>query len=95
MTTEALVETVVKYPLFIDVYAYDSIIQGFQALGNYFKGVEVLLSRSDALDCLEDYASKETTRTVSTDISFFNADLLIDYLPVYRMVRSETERIHK
>lgn len=92
MTTEALVETVVKYPLFIDVYAYDSIIQGFQALGNYFKGVEVLLSRSDALDCLEDYASKETTRTVSTDISFFNADLLIDYLPVYRMVRSETEK---
>ena len=42
---------------------------GFQALGNYFKGVEVLLSRSDALDCLEDYASKETTRTVSTVIS--------------------------
>ncbi|MBR4781565.1 MAG: hypothetical protein IK014_09445 [Lachnospiraceae bacterium] len=92
MTTEALVETVVKYPLFIDVYAYDSIIQGFQALSNYFGGLDVLLSRSDALECLEDYAARETTRTVSTDISFFNADLLINYLSIYHMVRSDTEK---
>lgn len=58
MTTEALVKTVVTYPLFIDIYVFNSPDTGFEWIAQYFKGVEILSEREDALDtiksCMQD-----------------------------------------
>lgn len=58
MTTEALVKTVVTYPLFIDIYVFNSPNTGFEWIAQYFKGVEILSEREDALDtiksCMQD-----------------------------------------
>lgn len=78
MTTKALTETVCRYPLFADVYAYGNTKAGLNALSGYFDGVEVLKTRSDALACLREFAAEEPERTETTEICYFNADLLID-----------------
>lgn len=50
MSTQALVETVVTYPLFDCVHAYDTLAIGFKEVSEYFKGIEELESRDDARD---------------------------------------------
>ena len=50
MSTPALVETVVTYPLFVCVNAYDTLDTGVKEVSEYFKGIEVLCSRDDARD---------------------------------------------
>lgn len=50
MTTSALVETIVTYPYFIDVYAFDTLDMGVEALRSEFGGVDELLTRKDAYD---------------------------------------------
>ena len=48
MTTTALVETVVTYPLFVCVHAYDTLAIGVKEVSEYFKGIEELCGRDDA-----------------------------------------------
>jgi len=48
MSTKGLVETVLEYPLFGDIMAYDSIQQGFEAVASRFNGLSELLNRKDA-----------------------------------------------
>ncbi len=55
MTTSALVETVVTYPLFICVHAYDSLETGVTEVSTYFKGIEELCKRSDAREKVLQY----------------------------------------
>lgn len=82
MTTEALVETVITYPFFIDIYAYNSIEEGICHLGTYFKGVDILLNRSDAVDELLSYANRKNLSSddpksiyVNTLVSYINPPL--------------------
>lgn len=42
MTTEALIETVVNYPLFINVFAYDNKKTGLEHVIGYFNGLQEL-----------------------------------------------------
>jgi hypothetical protein len=48
MSTKALVETVLDYPLLGDMWAYNSIQQGFEAVASQFNGLPELLNRKDA-----------------------------------------------
>ena len=48
MSTKGLVETVLEYPLFGDIMAYNSIQQGFEAVASRFNGLSELLNRKDA-----------------------------------------------
>ena len=80
MSTEALVKTVVTYPLLPDMYAYDTIGQGLKAIESYFAGVDILLARKDALEYLSAYAEKEHERTEYTPIAYYNADTLIKFI---------------
>ena len=77
MTTKALTETVCRYPLFANVHAYGNIKAGLAALSGYFDGVEVLKTRPDALACLREFSAQEPERTETTEICYYNADLLI------------------
>ncbi len=53
MTTPALLETVINYPLLINMYAFNSIEQGYASVSEYFKGIDILLAREDALVCIQ------------------------------------------
>jgi hypothetical protein len=48
MSTKGLVETVLNYPLFPDMMAYNSIQQGFTIVAAQFNGLSELLNRKDA-----------------------------------------------
>lgn len=59
MTTPALLETVLHYPLLINIYAFNSVEQGVDSVSSYFAGLPMLLARPDALSCMEAYAQSE------------------------------------
>jgi hypothetical protein len=48
LSTDALVETCLNYPLFSQVVLYNSLQDGFSRFANKFNGFKELLSRSDA-----------------------------------------------
>jgi len=48
MSTKGLIETVLEYPLYGDIMAYNSIQQGFEAVASRFDGLSELLNRKDA-----------------------------------------------
>lgn len=48
MSTTALVDTVLNYPLLGDMMAYDDIQEGFNAVATRFNGLSALLQRNDA-----------------------------------------------
>lgn len=47
LSTDALIETVLDYPFFIDIYAHNSIQQGFESIKNEFNGFKELFNRKD------------------------------------------------
>lgn len=61
MTTPALLETVLHYPLLVNIYAYSSVEQGVDSVSSYFAGLPMLLARPDALTCMQAYAQAEAT----------------------------------
>ena len=69
MTTQALLESVLNYPLLGDVLAYDDSEAGFEAMVDSFRGLEEFLSREDAAEVLEDVLgdgqSSDETRVIS------------------------------
>lgn len=58
MTTEALVESVMGYPLLIDMVVRDTKREGFEAILEVFNGLQELMKRPDGLDKLNNYSNK-------------------------------------
>ncbi len=54
MTTDALVEAVLDYPFFYDVYAFDDVQVGFDLMMDTFNGVQELADRDDVASVLLD-----------------------------------------
>lgn len=52
MTTPALLETVLHYPLLGSGLLYDTQEQWIESVSSYFKGLGLLLAREDAGECL-------------------------------------------
>ena len=52
MSTEELVDTVLNYPCFNDLYYYNNKQEGFESLSDVFNGFQELLSRDDAATVL-------------------------------------------
>ncbi len=48
MSTDDLIQSVLNYPFLIDMYAYDSLQQGFNVVKEGFNGLQELLKRNDA-----------------------------------------------
>lgn len=57
MTTEALLETVLNYPLLVNIFFYDNVDIGIAAVSAYFPGLDELFSRNDIDAVLTAYAS--------------------------------------
>lgn len=53
MTTDALLETALEYPLLIDIRGYSSSQIGCEQLSHYFNGVSELISRPDTYESVE------------------------------------------
>lgn len=48
MSTDALVETVLKYPLYGDMLAYLNLQEGFNSVSANFNGISTLMNRNDS-----------------------------------------------
>ena len=79
MTTYALTETVVTYPLFVDAVVYDSFEIGLDMLSKQFAGIDELLNRQDAYENLLLYISKNQSLDNKENIYVLNEKKLVKY----------------
>lgn len=87
-TTEALLETVLDYPLLIDIFAYDTSNLGIEMASTYLLGLPELLSRSDALEVIGSYM--EAYPGDSSDIKYQYCKALVHYLLPEPLVEMRT-----
>ncbi len=68
LTTDALVEAVLDYPFFCDVYAFDDVQVGVDLMMEHFNGVQELADRDDVASVLLDkYCDEEVLTDASAD----------------------------
>lgn len=53
MTTEALLETALNYPLLPNIYAFSSVEIGIGSVSGYFEGLQMLHDRENAAECIQ------------------------------------------
>lgn len=63
MTTPALVETVLTYPLLPNMYAFNTVEDGLRSVASYFPGIDILFAREDSAECLAAYQTSKQTRS--------------------------------
>ncbi len=84
MTTGELMESILAYPLIVDMFAYDDWSVGFQVVASRFNGLQEFLNRSDSPSALVNaYATQETLQfdTLSdAAIAAFNREEGSDFL---------------
>lgn len=68
MTTEALVETVVDYPLFVNAFAYDIPQMGLSHIKEYYNGLQELYTRDDAIKKIEVFIKEEIPKLMMGNI---------------------------
>ncbi len=71
MTTDTLLETVMAYPLFCDVYAYNDRKTGYEIVKYHFNGLSELVKREDKCLCLEKYYEKIKTNPSKKHLDVF------------------------
>lgn len=69
LTTEALVESVVDYPLIVYMFAYDTTQMGYEKVISYFNGLQELATRTDALEKLQEYIYRQNSNILKRDIA--------------------------
>ncbi len=66
LTTAELVEICLDYPLFSDIFAYNSMQDGFRSnVAVYFNGIRELLKRDDNAQCMLDVLKSDDLLTLS------------------------------
>ncbi len=72
MTTDALVEAVLDYPYFYDIYAFEDVQVGVDLMMDTFNGVQELADRDDVATVLLDkYCDEEVLTDASADDDVF------------------------
>ncbi len=83
MTTPALLETVLTYPLLVNIYAFNSTEGGIENLSLYFPGISLLAAREDINECLIEYARTAVQEREGTSIiSNLNLETISRYFGV-------------
>lgn len=86
MTTEALLQTVLDYPYYDNVYAYNSFAEGLMYVSEYCPPLQVLLERDATMATIESYVSDVTVMDILYDgkngfnHNQFDAQALLKYL---------------
>lgn len=83
MSTTALVETVVTYPLFICVHAYETLSSGVHEVSEYFKGIEELCTRTDAREEILNYINERCPNLVDMKTDEEISTALEKYMMAY------------
>lgn len=89
MTTDALLETVLNYPLLVNIYAYNSIEIGIRSVSAYFPGLDELFSRNDAASAFATYASALQQRSAAGDSTLI--EMYLESLSNYLLEVSVSE----
>jgi hypothetical protein len=80
LTTTALVETVLNYPLFLEVFAHDNLQVGFERLLPFANGLAALLTRKDAGESiLSKYEALQIPKLATRGVQSFE-DLYLELL---------------
>ena len=74
MTTEELVNVCLEYPFLIDMFAYNTLDDGFHAILDQSDAFKELSQRSDAASILLDVYSKSNVVTTSDFNTVLNSD---------------------
>lgn len=80
MTTDALIETILNYPYFINIYAYDSIETGIAHVSEYFPGIAELETREDAATVLSTYQPNTRSATLTPDLQSMGIKTLSNHI---------------
>ncbi|MGM0123354.1 hypothetical protein IGI37_000720 [Enterococcus sp. AZ194] len=79
LSTEELAELVLAYPYLMDIYTFNSLHEGMQAVRARYNGLEELLSRKDSAVVLTKLYQEKTTKLSEKTTEF---DFTIEYLEV-------------
>lgn len=63
MSTEALLDSVLSYPLLGDIYLWDTVSQGLEAVSSGFNGLQELMEREDISRVLQAFSPMEFLMT--------------------------------
>lgn len=80
MTTPALVETILTYPLLVDMFCFDDLETGIKAVSADFSGLNELFTREDAVEVLLQYSVPVSEWTEDMGTQCLYADALLNYL---------------
>lgn len=76
MTTDALIQSIIDYPLAVDMYAYDSVDEGYEVLRNQFNAIRELESRMKEYDLSKEICPNAYSMSLEKDFhDFFKEDL--------------------
>jgi hypothetical protein len=94
LTTRALVETVLDYPLLGNMWAFDSLKTGFDSVLSYFNGLQELVNREDAVEHLAAFIDEVKASGVldADEIAPENNDIFIRYCDA-TVIRAEIEKL--
>lgn len=90
ISTDKLIEAVLDYPFFCDVYAFDNVQTGVDILFDTFNGARELLNRSDAAAVLLD---KYESEPVYTDADAETDILKLTYIEILLTQSSITDKM--
>ena len=86
MTTEALLESVLNYPMQIDIFMHGSLNKGLLAVSEYFNGLAELLNRRDLQNVLETKLSTEQLdEHNSTDYESYKREKIMSALYTFNL----------
>ena len=77
MTTGALLETVLTYPLLDNIFAFNTIEQGIESVSSYFHGINVLREREDAPQAVALMSQAHTYFTVAQNSEELSDEMIL------------------
>lgn len=102
LTTNELIETVLNYPLLMDIYAYDTLQQGFDVVSKTFNGIQELFQREDAANKLiEKYQHMDVAKDAKTVTSkkifdLSNMEIILRQNEIQKKLnKTEIEKLEK
>ena len=86
MTTEALLESVLNYPMQMDIFMHGSLNKGLLAVSEYFNGLAELLNRRDLQNVLETKMSiEQLDEHNSTDYDSYKREKIMTALYTFNL----------
>lgn len=91
LQTDELLEVVLEYPLFSDMYFHGGYQTGFEIMSEHFNGLQELMGREDAADCLiKKHQEMEEPQNIEEQVTLANLEIILAQ-PCVRQLLSEAD----